>query len=459
MKKLLQTALLTMLSLLCLVGCNSDVVDFSTSETMTEKEDEGIEVPVSETQFINDFLDVYIPKIEESVDIISISQFDLYETQAGRKEDLIIFTDSSEIMLQFPITDESDILKRFALFGENESLENCSQDFKTFVTEACLILDKDVDFAALKNELNDPGMKLGTDTFIVASVGTVAYNVLESFENDIVGLSFSIGVGASMSQANSHTLQDITYSAPYDWRVEEVGNGFHHYPNKGNEYYIATYTAIGGIPSGIDLTDKSDFSYAVDLFVSQEEGVVESNYLEIEGNHGWYFHQDPIIKTSDGSKWESASYLIASGGEILSFSFVTPEGRGWVLADVLKHIFDTVEFIDPDLLEDVEPTPEPATTSVTMGEKNALAKAKEYLNVMAFSHTGLIRQLEYEAYSYDEAVYGADNCGADWNKQAEIKAKEYLEAMSFSRQGLIDQLIYEGYTQDQAVYGVTENGY
>ena len=212
-------------------------------------------------------------------------------------------------------------------------------------------------------------------------------------------------------------------------------------------------------PSGIDLTDKSDFSYAVDLFVSQEEGVVESNYLEIEGNHGWYFHQDPIIKTSDGSKWESASYLIASGGEILSFSFVTPEGRGWVLADVLKHIFDTVEFIDPDLLEDVEPTPEPATTSVTMGEKNALAKAKEYLNVMAFSHTGLIRQLEYEAYSYDEAVYGADNCGADWNKQAEIKAKEYLEAMSFSRQGLIDQLIYEGYTQDQAVYGVTENGY
>ena len=32
-------------------------------------------------------------------------------------------------------------------------------------------------------------------------------------------------------------------------------------------------------------------------------------------------------------------------------------------------------------------------------------------------------------------------------------AKRYLEVSSFSYQGLIDQLEYEGFTHEQAVYG------
>ena len=95
----------------------------------------------------------------------------------------------------------------------------------------------------------------------------------------------------------------------------------------------------------------------------------------------------------------------------------------------------------------------------TTGQKNALRSAKDYLRVMAFSYTGLIEQLEYEGYSHDEAVYGVDNCGADWFEQAALSAKEYLEVMSFSRTGLIEQLQYEGFTYDQAVYGVEQNGY
>lgn len=42
---------------------------------------------------------------------------------------------------------------------------------------------------------------------------------------------------------------------------------------------------------------------------------------------------------------------------------------------------------------------------------------------MPFSYTGLIEQLEYEQYSHDDAVYAADNCGADWNEQAAKKHK------------------------------------
>lgn len=100
-----------------------------------------------------------------------------------------------------------------------------------------------------------------------------------------------------------------------------------------------------------------------------------------------------------------------------------------------------------------------STPSPTKGEKNALRSAREYLNFSAFSYTGLIKQLEYEGYSTEEATYAADNCNANWNEQAAKSAKEYLDISSFSRQGLIDQLIYEGYTQEQAEYGVTQNGY
>lgn len=100
-----------------------------------------------------------------------------------------------------------------------------------------------------------------------------------------------------------------------------------------------------------------------------------------------------------------------------------------------------------------------STPSPTTGEKNALRSAREYLSFSAFSYTGLIKQLEYEGYSTEEATYAADNCNTNWNEQAAKSAKEYLDMSSFSRQELINQLIYEGYTQEQAEYGVTQNGY
>ena len=78
-------------------------------------------------------------------------------------------------------------------------------------------------------------------------------------------------------------------------------------------------------------------------------------------------------------------------------------------------------------------------------------------NITEVLHT--VEQLEYEGYSHTEAVYGADNCGADWNEQAAKSAANYLDYTSFSRSGLIEQLEYEGFTHSQAVYGVEQNGY
>ena len=94
----------------------------------------------------------------------------------------------------------------------------------------------------------------------------------------------------------------------------------------------------------------------------------------------------------------------------------------------------------------------------TLSQKNAVATAKSYLSFTSFSYSGLIEQLEFDQYSHEDAVYGADNCGADWNEQAAKKAKEYLSFTSFSRNGLIDQLEFEGFTSEQAEYGVNAVG-
>lgn len=98
-------------------------------------------------------------------------------------------------------------------------------------------------------------------------------------------------------------------------------------------------------------------------------------------------------------------------------------------------------------------------SSLTMGQKNALSKAGQYLSITGFSHDGLIKQLEFEGFSTEEATYAADNCGADWNEQAAKKAEEYLAVTSFSKSGLIDQLKFEGFTDEQANYGATAVGY
>lgn len=100
-----------------------------------------------------------------------------------------------------------------------------------------------------------------------------------------------------------------------------------------------------------------------------------------------------------------------------------------------------------------------STNNSTLGEKNALKHAKTYLNVMPFSYEGLIEQLEYEGYTHNEAVYGADNCGADWYEEAYKKAQSYLDIMSFSRSGLIEQLEYEGFTTSEAEYAADMVGY
>lgn len=106
-----------------------------------------------------------------------------------------------------------------------------------------------------------------------------------------------------------------------------------------------------------------------------------------------------------------------------------------------------------------EPTESQPTEPEVPAEYNAaLDEAEDYLSIMPFSYLGLIKQLEYEGYSHEAAVYAADNCGADWFEQAVLTAKDYLDSSAFSYEGLIGQLEYEKFTSEQAKYGADNCG-
>lgn len=117
-------------------------------------------------------------------------------------------------------------------------------------------------------------------------------------------------------------------------------------------------------------------------------------------------------------------------------------------------------------LSDVE-EPEPTTTPkpkktpkpVPIGCQNALDKAEDYLDFMAFSKKGLIKQLKYEGYTTKEAKYAVNHVSVSWKEQAAKKAQNYMDTMSFSKSRLIDQLKYEGFTEKQARYGAKKVGY
>lgn len=97
-------------------------------------------------------------------------------------------------------------------------------------------------------------------------------------------------------------------------------------------------------------------------------------------------------------------------------------------------------------------------SGLTFGEKNALESAYNYLELFAFSHKSLINQLEFDGYTSTEAAFAADNCGADWTKQAEKAADNYLDFSAFSYDGLIRQLEFDGFTEEEATYAVEHCG-
>lgn len=113
---------------------------------------------------------------------------------------------------------------------------------------------------------------------------------------------------------------------------------------------------------------------------------------------------------------------------------------------------------DADAAAKAQADAEAAAKKGTPAQQNALRKAEQYLEFTAFSHSGLIKQLEFEKFPAADAAWAADRVTVDWNEQAAKKAKDYLDMSAFSHGSLVDQLIFEGFTPAQAEHGATAAG-
>lgn len=98
------------------------------------------------------------------------------------------------------------------------------------------------------------------------------------------------------------------------------------------------------------------------------------------------------------------------------------------------------------------------SAAATENQQKALDKANEYIDTLALSHDGLIKQLEYDGYSTDVATYAADNCDANWNKEAKEMAEQYMESTTYTYKAMVQQLQAEGFTKDQAKFGAKAVG-
>lgn len=179
----------------------------------------------------------------------------------------------------------------------------------------------------------------------------------------------------------------------------------------------------------------------------------------------WLFSNEDNANNMDNAEIAEASYLENEGIKINNYEAerVAQEKAEKEEAERKKQEEEQKAREEQERLEKEQKQKEEAErqkiANASLGEKNALNRAKQYLNYTAFSYEGLIDQLEYEGYTNAEAKFGADNCGADWNEQAAKCAQQYMDYTSFSRSGLIDQLEYEGFTKEQAEYGAKAVGY
>lgn len=245
------------------------------------------------------------------------------------------------------------------------------------------------------------------------------------------------------------TFHELSYQVPASWQRKTVEDEtkLYYYPQDG--MLMLSYSNIP-----LDFSDDTGCEEYVSTFVQSYENYTEldrykttilDNILVFNFSYTCEISDIPITAHNIAFSTDNNSYNIVYANYNTS-SYDRFKDFDEIIKSILLNTNNT----------DNNTTFAP---QITTGQLNALSSARDYLNVMAFSHSGLIEQLKYEGYTDEEATYAADNCGANWNEQAEKKAQEYLNTTSFSRSGLIEQLQFEGFTAEQAEYGASAVGY
>jgi len=270
-------------------------------------------------------------------------------------------------------------------------------------------------------------------------------------------------------------------------QVEERGEAWYVRSSDSKRYYMKdgdvayemmrffslgiTDDDLAHIPTVQDTTQMNSSASvcSTNSFASSLSGEI---LLQVQ-QHGEAWYVDPAkclrIYLKDGSAaYESMRYLglgitnkdlekvVVGSWQTDDEEEVIKENEQIVIEE--KMVVEEEKLLEDETQDEIDEQNNSAVSSETISQKNAVKLAKSYLDYSGFSHDRLVAQLEYEQFSYADAVYGVDNSGANWNEQAARVAQSYMEYSAFSRGSLIEQLKYEKFTQEQAEYGADAVG-
>ena len=268
------------------------------------------------------------------------------------------------------------------------------------------------------------------------------------------------------SNVSKKSEYGVTYYVPSAWIEQPSDSGTFYYPEQSvssvNEIVFTSYSDISTSTPSETVTVLD--AYADGMGEGDDVTGFEKESCTVAGVDARKLTYRLCV---DEAEYDVVSYVFPVGRDgVFSMSFASSGKADIDYSLYYDLILDTIEL--PDVESDAESADSTDTNkatstkeeeaqddSLTTEQSSALQKADDYLSISAFSHDGLVDQLEYEGFSTEDATYAADNCGADWNEQAAKKAQDYRDMQAFSHKGLVDQLEYEGFTAEQAEYGAS----
>lgn len=260
---------------------------------------------------------------------------------------------------------------------------------------------------------------------------------------------------------NTVTVGELSVVVPPEWEITDDGNEERTiFPDFGG------FLRIAETPRYEDETDSEDAFWAfvessADSGIEAEE---KADVLQIPNADAYRVKISIQNGNGEHKGWLEAVF---TDEKVYIVFFLIQEDDLDARYDEMLSVLDSITIGDGGQAVDAEEGETQAAPSatapnagaMTQSQEDALKEAGEFLDYNYYSYEGLIKILEYQGISHEDAVFAADNCGADWMEQAVLKARSYFESLGHLYPfELISMLENRGFTHEEAVFGFEHCG-
>lgn len=155
-----------------------------------------------------------------------------------------------------------------------------------------------------------------------------------------------------------------------------------------------------------------------------------------------------LMKDYDGFSEEEINYALDNCG-------VDWDNQLKVCVDSYADIYSRAEIIEKSKYcghSEEDTARETDSRNINWTER-AAARATSALEWSEYSYSGMKKYLENVGFSPEEALFGADNCGADWNEQAAERLEYYIGYFDeMTREEMLYALADDGFTDEEIAY-------